>query len=237
MKNVTNNVAKKDWTFVDYLTFINAVVEKTIENGIEYKNFYLALFAANMFYDYEPETDESGNFNLNDVWNDLRHFKGIKDEDGNDIVEDENGIDIYFVFENLDMISEADNADAFVKKIIPIDFYIFKEMVDTINTKVDHWNNRDTVKEAVTNLMNKISDYVDNMESKFDGVDIEETAKRVEKYADAIKNNDFKQTARELAKVIHAENQDAANRRLNDNISGIDLKGKLAVENPNYKKE
>ena len=32
------NVKKIDWTFIDYLTFINAVVEKTIENGVEYKN-------------------------------------------------------------------------------------------------------------------------------------------------------------------------------------------------------
>ena len=58
------NIAKKDFTYIDYLTFINVVVTKTIESGIEYRNFYSALMTANTFFGYEPKMDEDGNFNV-----------------------------------------------------------------------------------------------------------------------------------------------------------------------------
>ena len=179
------NVKKIDWTFIDYLTFINAVVEKTIENGVEYKNFYLTLTAANMFYGYEPIVDENGSFSINEVWNDLRHFNWIKDENGKTIYK---GIDFYRVSTN---------------DILPIDYYIFEEMADAIADKIEEYNNRDTVKESITNLINTISNFVDNMEKKYENVDIAEVGNKMENFAKAVKELDYKETARQLGQLAH----------------------------------
>ena len=112
-----SNIAKKEFTFVDYLTFITAVVNKVIEHGEEYKRFYIALIAANMFFDYEPETDENGEYNLNQVWNDLRKFNGIKDTEGNVVFAD---IDLYQIC--IDIYDIEDR----LEKILPMDFYLRK---------------------------------------------------------------------------------------------------------------
>lgn len=193
------NVKKIDWTFIDYLTFINAVVEKTIENGIEYKNFYLTLTAANMFYGYEPIVDENGSFSINDVWNDLRHFNAIKDENGETIYK---GIDFYRVIQNDLYHGEGYNTVS-TNDILPIDYYIFEEMADAIADKIEEYNNRDTVKESITNLINTISNFVDNMEKKYENVDIAEVGNKMENFAKAVKELDYKETARQLGQLAH----------------------------------
>ena len=198
------NVKKIDWTFIDYLTFINAVVEKTIENGIEYKNFYLTLTAANMLYGYEPTVDENGSFSINEVWNDLRHFNWIKDENGETIFE---GIDFYGAITNSFYFYNESNSKVSAKDVSPIDYYIFEEMTDAIDDKIKEYQNRDTVKESITNLMNTISNFVDNMEKKYENVDITEVGNKMESFAKTVKELDYKETARQLGQLAHESAQ------------------------------
>ena len=53
--------------------------------------------------------------------------------------------------------------------------------------------------------MNKISDFVDTLEEKYKDVDIQEVSEKFQSYANAIKQSDFKETAKQLAHVIHDE--------------------------------
>lgn len=183
----------KEFTYVDYLTFIKAVVDKTIEEGIEQKNFYIALFGANIFYGYEPPEDEFGNSDKSVIWNELRNFS-IKGEDGEFILKD---IDLYMVLN--------DQYDDMLPEILPIPKYIYSEMLETINDKIYDYQNRDVAKEAIANLLNKIGGFVDTLEEKYKDVDIQEVSEKFQSYADAIKQSDFKETAKQLAHVIHDE--------------------------------
>lgn len=189
-----SNIAKKEFTFVDYLTFITAVANKVIEHGEEYKRFYIALIAANMFFDYEPETGENGEYNLNQVWNDLRKFNGIKDTEGN------------VVFANIDLyrICQPDYQEReTLEKILPIDFYVYDDMLDEIDNKIYEYKNRDTVKEATTNLINKVSYYVDEVYDKFDDLDIKEVVSQLGSFAQTIEGVDKKAVVSEIASKVH----------------------------------
>ena len=183
----------KEFTYVDYLTFIKAVVDKTIEEGIEQKNFYIALFGANIFYGYEPPEDEFGNSDKSVIWNELRIFD-VKDDKGKITFK---GADLYKMLN--------DTYDDMLKEILPIPQYIYEEMIETINDKIYDYQNRDVAKEAIANLVNKFSSYVDTLEEKYKDVDIQEVSEKFQSYADAIKQSDFKETAKQLAHVIHDE--------------------------------
>ena len=172
----------KEFTYVDYLTFIKAVVDKTIEEGIEQKNFYIALFGANIFYGYEPPEDEFGNSDKSVIWNELRNYD-IKDESGKVLFKN---VDLYKILN--------DTGDS-----------MFEEILETINDKIYDYQNRDVTKEAIANLLNKIGDFVDTLEEKYKNVDIQEVSEKFQSYADAIKQSDFKETAKQLAHVIHDE--------------------------------
>ena len=191
-----SNIAKKEFTFVDYLTFITAVVNKVIEHGEEYKRFYIALIAANMFFDYEPETDENGEYNLNQVWNDLRKFNGIKDTEGNVVFAD---IDLYQIC--IDIYDIEDR----LEKILPMDFYIYQDMLAAIDDKLLEYKNRDTVKEATTNLINKVSYYVDEVYDKFDDLDIKDTVSQLGSFAQTIEGLDKKAVISEIVSKVHAD--------------------------------
>lgn len=185
----------KEFTYVDYLTFIKAVVDKTIEEGIEQKNFYIALFGANIFYGYEPPEDEFGNSDKSVIWNDLRNFD-IKDDKGKIAFK---GADLYKILN--------DTYDDMLKEILPVPQYVYEEMLETINEKIFDYQNRDVAKEAIASLVNKISDYVDTLEEKYKDVDIQEVSEKFQSYADAIKQSDFKETAKQLAHVIHEDKE------------------------------
>ena len=197
------NVKKIDWTFIDYLTFINAVVNETIKNGIEYKRFYITLTAASMFYSYEPEVDENGNFNMNDVWNDIHDFKDIKTEDNIKVFP--GGLDLYKLFGNTMFLSneQIDVLDA----ILPIDMSIFEEMLDVIDEKIEMYKNKDEIKESVTRLINSIAEFVDNTKDTFEGVDLKEITNKMDTFSKTMKENDFGVVANELATIIHNENK------------------------------
>lgn len=183
----------KEFTYVDYLTFIKAVVDKTIEEGIEQKNFYIALFGANIFYGYEPPEDEFGNSDKSVIWNELRNFD-IKDDKDKIAFK---GADLYKILN--------DSYDDMLPEILPIPKYIYEEMLETINDKIYDYQNRDVAKEAIANLLNKIGDFVDTLEEKYKDVDIQEVSEKFQSYAEAIKQSDFKETAKQLAHVIHEE--------------------------------
>ena len=183
----------KEFTYVDYLTFIKAVVDKTIEEGIEQKNFYIALFGANIFYGYEPPEDEFGNSDKRVIWNELRNYD-IKDESGKVLFKN---VDLYKILN--------DTGDSMFEEILPIPRYVYKEMVGLVEEKLWEYQNRDVTKEAIANLLNKIGDFVDTLEEKYKNVDIQEVSEKFQSYADAIKQSDFKETAKQLAHVIHDE--------------------------------
>lgn len=200
------NVKKIDWSFIDYLTFINAVVNETIKNGIEYKQFYITLTAASMFYSYEPEVDENGNFNMNDVWNYLHDFKDIKDIKTEDNIKIfPGGLDLYKLFKNTIFLSseQIDVLDA----ILPIDISIFEEMLDVIDEKIEMYKNKDEIKESVTRLINSIAEFVDNTKDTFEGVDLKEITNKMDTFSKIMKENDFGVVANELATIIHNENK------------------------------
>ena len=183
----------KEFTYVDYLTFIKAVVDKTIEEGIEQKNFYIALFGANIFYGYEPPEDEFGNSDKSVIWNELKNYD-IKDESGKVLFKN---VDLYKILN--------DTGDSMFEEILPIPRYVYKEMVGLVEEKLWEYQNRDVTKEAIANLLNKIGDFVDTLEEKYKDVDIQEVSEKFQSYADAIKQSDFKETAKQLAHVIHDE--------------------------------
>ena len=183
----------KEFTYVDYLTFIKAVVDKTIDEGIEQKNFYIALFGANIFYGYEPPEDEFGNSDKSVIWNELRNYD-IKDESGKVLFKN---VDLYKILN--------DTGDSMFEEILPIPRYVYKEMVGLVEEKLWEYQNRDVTKEAIANLLNKIGDFVDTLEEKYKDVDIQEVSEKFQSYADAIKQSDFKETAKQLAHVIHDE--------------------------------
>ena len=197
------NVKKIDWTFIDYLTFINAVVDETIKNGVEYKQFYITLTAASMFYNYEPEVDENGSFNMNDVWNDLHDFKDIKTEDNIKVFP--GGLNLYKLFRNTIFLSseQIDVLDA----ILPIDISIFEEMLDVIDEKIEMYKNKDEIKESVTRLINSIAEFVDNTKDTFEGVDLKEITNKMDTFSKTMKENDFGIVANKLATIIHNENK------------------------------
>lgn len=197
------NVKKIDWSFIDYLTFINAVVDETIKNGVEYKQFYITLTAASMFYSYEPEVDEDGSFNMNDVWNYLHDFKDIKTEDNIKIFPGD--LDLYKLFRNTIFLSseQIDVLDA----ILPIDISIFEEMLDVIDEKIEMYKNKDETKESVTRLINSIVEFVDNTKDAFEGVDLKEITNKMDTFSKTMKENDFGVVANELATIIHNENK------------------------------
>jgi len=197
------NIKKIDWSFVDYLTFINAVVNETIKNGVEYKQFYITLTAASMFYSYEPEVDENGSFNINDVWNDLHDFKDIKTEDNIKVFP--GGLDLYKLFRNtIFLSSEQINV---LGAILPIDISIFEEMLDVIDEKIEMYKNKDEIKESVTRLINSIAEFVDNTKDTFEGVDLKEITNKMDTFSKTMKENDFGVVANELATIVHNENK------------------------------
>lgn len=198
---MSNSVKKIDFSFIDYLTFINAVVQKTIENGEEYKRLYTTLFAANMFYGYEPQTDEDGNYDLNVVWEDLKCFKGIKSENDEIIFE---GIDLYKALG--DPYRFNDDVDRTL--ILPFEDYIYDEMMDEIDRKLVEYKNRDTVKESVVKLINGISDYVDDMDNKLGDLNVNETLAQLGTYANAISGVTNGEIGEHLARIIHKENEE-----------------------------
>ena len=64
----------------------------------------------------------------------------------------------------------------------------------------------DEIKWFMDNLnTDKIGDFVDTLEEKYKDVDIQEVSEKFQSYADAIKQSDFKETAKQLAHVIHNE--------------------------------
>lgn len=193
------NIAKKDFTYIDYLTFINVVVTKTIESGIEYRNFYSALMTANTFFGYEPKMDEDGNFNVNDVWAELRHFNGIKNNDGDTIFAD---FDLYRAVANsyYDIDSQLD-------KILPIEPYIFDEIQEIITNKLDEHYRKDPARDALANLFNSVADLVRSYEDKFKDVDINEATEQLSKLGDIINKKDFSEVASAIATTVHADNQ------------------------------
>ena len=92
-------------------------------------------------------------------------------------------------------------------EVLPIPKYVYQEMIETINDKIYDYQNRDVAKEAIANLVNKISNYVDTLEEKYKDVDIQEVSEKFQSYADAIKQSDFKETAKQLAHVIHEDKE------------------------------
>lgn len=193
------NIAKKEFNYIDYLTFINVVVAKTIESGIEYRNLYTALMVASTFYGYEPETDEEGNFNVNEAWKDLRCFNGIKNKDGETI------------FANIDLYKAVAESwyeiDDNLEKILPIDSYIFEDMQRIISDKLDEYYKKDPARDALANLFNSVADLVKSYENKFEDVDINEATDKLAKLGEVINNKNFSEVASAIATNIHAENQ------------------------------
>lgn len=186
---------KKEFTFIDRLTFIDAVVNKTIADGYEYKNLYTALFLASIVYGYEPNADENGEYDINEIWNDLKHFNiDGKEYDLYKMLAFDNGV---FLFNCLE------------EDLFPIPTYIIIEMLETINKRVEQYYNHSKIEHDVSNLINAIVNLVNNYNDKYGDLDIPEIADKIGRYAQMINSKDMKEVASEIASIIHNEVRDS----------------------------
>lgn len=191
---MTVNISeKKEFTFIDRLTFIDAVVNKTIADGYEYKNLYTAFYLASITYGYEPNVDENGNFDINEMWNDLRHFNiDGKEYDLYKMLAFDNGV---FLFDCLE------------EDLFPIPTCIIIEMLETINKRVEQYYNHSKIEHDVSNLINAIVNLVNNYNDKYGDLDIPEIADKIGRYAQMINGKDMTEVASELASIIHNESR------------------------------
>ena len=98
-----------------------------------------------------------------------------------------------------------------LEKILPMDFYIYQDMLAAIDDKLLEYKNRDTVKEATTNLINKVSYYVDEVYDKFDDLDIKEVVSQLGSFAQTIEGVDKKAVVSEIASKVHNDNNTKIN--------------------------
>lgn len=181
-------------TYDKYVSFINGVVENTISDGIEYKNFYLALMFAIVFMNYEiVNIDENGKIDIVKEWNNLN---SIKFKCGNVQTS----------------LTDFIISDYFSTNIeLPIQVTVYSDMVRVINEKLDHYYNSQAnitpLNTSFSILIDTITDFINNMENQFKGVDMANLAPIMTDLTKNIKDIDKKAFAETLANRIHNENE------------------------------
>lgn len=181
-------------TYDKYVSFINGVVENTISDGIEYKNFYLALMFAIVFMNYEiVNIDENGKIDIVKEWENL---DSIKFKCGNVQTS----------------LTDFIISDYFSTNIeLPIQVTVYSDMVRVINEKLDHYYNSQAnitpLNTSFSILIDTITDFINNMENQFKGVDMANLAPIMTDLTKNIKDIDKKAFAETLANRIHNENK------------------------------
>lgn len=181
-------------TYDKYVSFINGVVDNTISDGIEYKNFHLALMFAIVFMNYEiVNIDENGKIDIVKEWNNLN---SIKFKCGNVQTS----------------LTDFIISDYFSTNIeLPIKVTAYSDMVRVINQKLEHYytsqSNITPLNTSLSILIDTITDFINNMENQFKGVDMANLAPIMTDLTKSIKDIDKKAFAETLANHIHNENK------------------------------
>ncbi|MDE6150170.1 MAG: hypothetical protein K2F81_08825 [Ruminococcus sp.] len=181
-------------TYDKYVSFINGVVENTISDGIEYKNFYLALMFAIVFMDYKiVNIDKNGNIDIVKEWDNL---DSIKFKCGND----QTSLTDFILSDYFSTIIE-----------LPIQVTVYSDMVRVINEKLDHYYtsqaNITPLNTSFSILIDTITDFINNMKNQFKGVDMANLVPVMTDLTKNIKDIDKKAFAETLANRIHDENK------------------------------
>lgn len=162
----------KDFTFADYLTIVTYTVDSTIVFGSEYKNFFLALALAQSFYGYEVDDGELNLDKMEKIWNDIRSI-------------DDNGTkrDLYALV--------CEYGDYF----LPIEEYVYDDMIAQINTKLFNYENRNPVRDAVAELIKTANDYLTKAETTMSGIDIGQAVETLTGIASMLGTEESRQQA------------------------------------------
>lgn len=170
----------KTISYDKYVQFVDSVVNNTIEDGEEFKTFYIALMFAIVFLDYEPmHIDEEGRIIISDEWAELSKIK----------FTNENKETFYLTGTIFNLfIDFCDNSD------FPISKDVFFDMLDVINKKLDNYYRRQAhitpLTESVVTLVNVATDYIVSMENQFKDTDINKLVSSLDTVTNAIKNVD-----------------------------------------------
>lgn len=181
-------------TYDKYVSFINQVVENTIADGLEYKNFYLALMFALLFTDYEiVNENDKGNIDIVKEWESLGSIK-FNSKEGKEI--------------SLTDFVCSQFYDTSVE--IPININVYYNMVNVINSKLDNYYqaqvNITPLHTSLSILLDTITEYVTSMENKFNNADLTNIVPLLTDLTKDIKNMDKKAFSETLANRIHENN-------------------------------
>ena len=178
-------VNNDNFTYTDYLTFVNYVVDNTLSWGAEYQNFFTALAIAQIFFEYQISYDENGDFDFNKAWSDIRNYnyEGTR-------------YDLYkFVCDN------PDDRD-----IIPIDQYLYTDMVEQISNKLWEATQKNPIRDAIAECITTINNYLVSAEDKLKDIDMPSALATLTQFTDMLTNEDNKKAViSEIAKTVHKE--------------------------------
>lgn len=144
-----------------YITFIDYVAKKIIEDGIEYKEFWIAYTTATMFFGYKANK-ENDEIDVNIVWDKL---EGIKVNVDN---EEYSLIDIIF---NVHVLKSFKND-------FPIDYTVYKSMLEKIDYKINAYiqkeNHKTPLSDALALLVYKLDTGIEQYQEKIKDINFSE---------------------------------------------------------------
>ena len=195
-----------------YVAFINGVVDNTIEYGLEYENFYLALFFAKIFLDYKTVYEsEDGVVDIYKEWDELSKLNLKVDKNGE--TKEISLTDFVILDELFDFCTLDDNIiiHCYNKMEAPISIRQYDEMVSVIDKKLDNYYaqqaNITPLNTSLSELVDVVTGYITNMENSFANVDMNSVIPVITELNKNIKNIDKKKLAKSLAVNAHKDNK------------------------------
>ena len=184
-----------------YVAFINGVVDNTIEYGLEYENFYLALFFAKIFLDYKTVYEsEDGVVDIYKEWDELSKLNLKVDKNGE--IKEISLTDFVILDELFDFCTLME---------APISIRQYGEMVSVIDKKLDNYYaqqaNITPLNNSLSELVDVVTGYITNLENSFANVDMNSVIPVITELNKNIKNIDKKKLAKSLAVNAHKDNK------------------------------
>lgn len=185
---------KKKFTFADYITFIDWVYTRVIVAGIEFKQFYLAVITAKMFFDYDVFEDNEVKTNdeqldYSKAWELLNQFY---------IFDNVSIIELFSVDYNIyEYFDKCDKNNLVYDNVSTEQF---KNMIDVIDKKIDYYFNRDESTRELNQAFMGLIESIEGVIAKLDKVDIENALEMLGGIKSTFDNLDEKTIAKTIAK-------------------------------------
>lgn len=185
---------KKKFTFADYITFIDWVYTRVIVAGIEFKQFYLAVITAKMFFDYDVFEDNEVKTNdeqldYSKAWELLNQFY---------IFDNVSIIELFSVDYNVyEYFDKCDKNNLVYDNVSTEQF---KNMIDVIDKKIDYYFNRDESTRELNQAFMGLIESIEGVIAKLDKVDIENALEMLGGIKSTFDNLDEKTIAKTIAK-------------------------------------